>query len=43
MSTLGLLFLALSPVEYFVKPVLKEYEFELKSKLINVDITFTES
>ena len=27
MSTLGLLFLALSPAEYFVKPVLKEYEF----------------
>ena len=29
-------FLALSPGEYFVKPVLKEYDFEPKSKLITV-------
>jgi len=32
----SLSFLALSPGEYFVKPVLKEYEFEPKSKLITV-------
>ena len=30
-------FLALSPGEYFVKPVLKEYDFEPKSKLISVE------
>ena len=32
----SLSFLALSPGEYFVKPVLKEYDFEPKSKLITV-------
>ena len=32
----SLSFLALSPGEYFVKPVLKEYDFEPKSKLIMV-------
>ena len=32
----SLSFLGLSPGEYFVKPVLKEYEFEPRSKLITV-------
>ena len=32
----SLSFLALSPGDYFVKPVLKEFEFTPKSKLITV-------